>query len=909
MIILRLHITTYLLISLSVALSQAMPIPGDLTQPNIGYFEESRYTGNEDFFVQSPDGLLTLAKAGFNQHRNYSLARLLLRQLILRYPDYEHLDEAMYYLGRIYYQAEDYENAAGAFETAARVGKDADMIYQGTFWAGKSYFSLQKDELALKQFGAAMLMDLASEEATSLLFWIARTYFRLGRYEEASSLFQSQAFSGAHHQIAPYFYYFSTQSLLGLGDYTKAVSECREFLSTFPSHPLAPEIYFSLTLAYSNLDQPDSTLAFADSCLSRSSYCYHDSLGNLQLRPADEHVLMLSEKPELWWVDDVYFLYAWQSFLSGKTERAFYFLEHFSDYFPTSSWRFLGLYYAGTMAYEKGDFEQVAHLMTQFVDKFPQNPLAAHALYRKAWALHRLDQNKQACEVFESVQKKYPSSPLYAETLFSAAELNYYADTFDKSRENYLEIIQTFSKTSFYPDALYGAAWCYFQQKQYKDAYDYFELFKTQAVEGRQREIANFRAALALFYDGRYEKAIAAFEVFLQGNEADPFADQARFRIAEAYFELENYESAIESYQLLLKTYPDSPNAPRALAALGQTYFNQKKYRQAIQNLEQLEKYDNPLLQEEGWYLIERALFQLGVYSHPSDILRNYIKKHPNSERAPKLQKELAYYYYQNQQYHQAIEEYKNLILKYSGNPMQPEAEHMIGVCHFQLKDYDAAREWFGYVLKRRKETSFHAASRFYLGKILALEGNDRDAFKEFEAVVTDYPASKTAPLALQEIADSYSRLRKWDEAKLVIKRLIDNYPDSNNICSARLKLITIEIALGEPNELSKNLSALTRASCPEESMLEALSTMADFYFDNQNFKEAEDLFEEIYIKYSRFEEARCKALYKAARCAVFFKHYSVARDRLGLVLQGDCDYLNLIKESEKLLEIIKDNG
>lgn len=884
-----------------------------------GYGDEIWTQWNQGFFAESPDALLKLAVHAFHDQENETLAELFLRQLIARYPDAEQRDQAWYLLGRCYYNQGAFLEAAAAFEKCATATERDAYLFLGQFWAGKSYFAREEHERALQQFETAMRLEqLASADATALIFWIARTYFRLGRYQEASTMFESNILSGMHQNIAPYFYYFSIQSFLGLQDYNKVIRDGTYFLKNFPENALSSEIHYSIALAHFYQQEPDSVIVHTRAALIDYPYFEIDSTGTLVGRPPDEMTTAVSEEIEHWWVDDAYFLHAWMYYRTQQDSMAIEYLSQFNDYFSTSNWRFIALFFTGVLEYNQGNYERAVDVMTTFAERFPRSPLTNAALYRKGWALYQLGRNDDALAVFSSIKERAPSSPLLEELIFSLSELYYYEDHLEEALSNYLVVINAYPNASFYMDALYGAAWCFFREKDYQEAYDYFSLFldlyrqkfpedgnSTESNPyARINDIAEYRMGLSLFQLGRYEQAVDSFMQFLSNNINDPFADQAQFYIAEAHFELDDYDNAISSYKQVLDGYPASRTIPKALFGIGNAYFNQGKYRQAIQNFERLEAYDNQILMEEGWYLIERALYQLGVYKNPLDILRNYIRKHPESNKARKLQIELALYYFQSGEYLQAIEEYKNILMKYEDELLQSEAEYMIGLSYFKLKDYSASRTWFKRLLTRDATSNFAAQANYYLGRAYALEEDEMSAFEYYEKVIADFPQSDSAPLALYDLALHYEDLGKLDETSLMLNRLIADYPNSNVICDAKLKAIHIAIKQGQTDDLMRQLASLARTSCPDDYLLEANVTVANHFFDNFFYDDAEALFVEIYTDFSRFEEWRCEALYKAARCAIALKKYNVATTRIQQVLQSECDD-SLHRRAEKLLEII----
>jgi tol-pal system protein YbgF len=122
---------------------------------------------------------------------------------------------------------------------------------------------------------------------------------------------------------------------------------------------------------------------------------------------------------------------------------------------------------------------------------------------------------------------------------------------------------------------------------------------------GKNSEQKLYAFAKKLFDDGDKENARIQFENFINKYPKSDNADNARFWIADSYYFEKWFEKAILEYQKVLELYPTSNKL--AAARLKQGY----------------------------------AFAELGEKANARLILKELLKKHPNSNEAKFAQKKL----------------------------------------------------------------------------------------------------------------------------------------------------------------------------------------------------------------------------------------------------------------------------
>ena len=142
---------------------------------------------------------------------------------------------------------------------------------------------------------------------------------------------------------------------------------------------------------------------------------------------------------------------------------------------------------------------------------------------------------------------------------------------------------------------------------------------------------------------GPSEKLVSAEPGHNGGDKKSQDSPYALYASAKQYFDQGEYEPARELFQAILKKYPKSKNADNAQFWLGEIYYLEKWYEKAIleyqkvlENYPKGEKVTSALLKQG------LAFFNLGDKANARLILKELVRKHPDSNQAKIAKKKLT---------------------------------------------------------------------------------------------------------------------------------------------------------------------------------------------------------------------------------------------------------------------------
>ncbi|MDP2725675.1 MAG: tol-pal system protein YbgF [Syntrophales bacterium] len=125
----------------------------------------------------------------------------------------------------------------------------------------------------------------------------------------------------------------------------------------------------------------------------------------------------------------------------------------------------------------------------------------------------------------------------------------------------------------------------------------------------------------------------------------------------------------------------------------------------------------------------------------------------------------------------------------------KPDKESAYAAAYELFKDgkFDKAREAFLNFLKQYPDTEYSDNAQFWLAECFYFEKKYENAILEYEKVAKNYPDGDRVPHALLKQGISFLNLGDRASAKLILQRVISDYPNTNQARTAKAQLLTIK--------------------------------------------------------------------------------------------------------------------
>ncbi|MGM0451779.1 MAG: tol-pal system protein YbgF [Thermodesulfobacteriota bacterium] len=111
----------------------------------------------------------------------------------------------------------------------------------------------------------------------------------------------------------------------------------------------------------------------------------------------------------------------------------------------------------------------------------------------------------------------------------------------------------------------------------------------------------------------------------------------------------------------------------------------------------------------------------------------------------------------------------------------------------FDDGEHDPALQGFQIFLKKYEDSEKADNARFWIGEIYFEEKWYEKAILEYEKVINEYPEGNKVPAAYLKQGISFHKLGENANARLILKELIQKYPDSNEAKIAKRQIAKIE--------------------------------------------------------------------------------------------------------------------
>ncbi len=417
------------------------------------------------------------------------------------------------------------------------------------------------------------------------------------------------------------------------------------------------------------------------------------------------------------------------------------------------------------------------------------NSIYPFIVYYRGWAYYRLGDFNRAASIFEFYSSKFQGG-------------------------------------DFVDSALYMAGWCNFNLGRYENSIHYFASLSVS----RNRELAikaTFLKGKALRNLKKLKEASEVFKLIYQKYPKSDFADDSLFDYAEILADLGDVDGAAASYEKLIKSYRDSPLLEESYYRRAEVYFSAGRYFEAKEAF-----YDYRTAFPKG-KLFDAALYWGGYSAY---MLKEYfgavllweklIADYPKSPFYADALSKTAEIYMKNGDYKKSSALYKKLLAEYpreakilnvsdkleqlkflmmglskkeaelsakigtlGGAKTKAGRNAMIELARIYVmseKKMDFAYQMLKEVIaKGDPETS--AEAKYLMGEYFYRKGELVKAGKEFlEAAFTDPTNRDLMAASIYRAAVMMKLAKKYDDLRALVKRLEDNFPNTQWAVSGR---------------------------------------------------------------------------------------------------------------------------
>ncbi len=498
-------------------------------------------------------------------------------------------------------------------------------------------------------------------------------------------------------------------------------------------------------------------------------------------------------------------------------------------------------YFLGLSYYQFGDLDNAIRYLEETIriDPFDNN---ARIYLNKA--IEEKEFGREAVWIFNQGYKHYVYGE-YEEALGKFKESAQKNPKYEKTR---IFLMRTYFHLNQMDDylkerekiggnSLFDIDW---EKEYYQLSYNYYSLGDYVSALDKLSEViavnpdyleARFLIAETLYRLEKYEDANQHYKYIINNYIDSEFYQNALLGSGWCSYLLEDYNYAEMVLELLIKNYPRSTLYLEGVYKLGRVYFKQKKYLNVINLYEKILDLDiSPFDEYDIKFVLGESYFWENLFDkakkHFDDIIRN------NS--GFELINETKYYYsfilYKEGNYQESRNILEELLKKESN--IKNDSLYLLARVLLEQKEYDKVIEINSALVNTVKDNTILERIYFDIGLAYSRKGEDKEAVRYFERVISQYPDGELFQISTMELAQSYYKLGQYKDV-----------------------LLTLE-GIDSEEALELKLDAATKLDNGDEDILTIYQEISDKYEDDSLLREA--YFVQAKSKYERgeFQEA-----------------------------------------------------
>ena len=771
--------------------------------------QPSPHSHNDEVMMQNLEYYIAVCATESNDKD----AEQLLLGYFKKYHETDKRRLIYFYLGKYYYQNNNYTDAATYLAKVKVTDLDNDQIYDYKFELGYAYFTKKKFTEAKPMFAA--IKDIKDKYFYPANYYYSFICFYTKDYNEALKGFLLVEDSKMYSTVIPY---YIAQIYFIKKDYDKVVTYVTASLEKDVLYK--EEMKFLLGQTYFQQSNYTAALPLLEEYISKSTkarkediyqlaYCQYQTGAYIKAVENFKQLNLLTEKlgqNATYALGDCYlktsqkdkarsafqsaasmdydeaikqnslFNYGKLSFELGYSTDAIQSFENYLDKYPSGAYVDETNELLAAALVQTKNYERAYHIMETLKS---QSPLIQQAYqkvtYFRAVELYNDSKLEEANTLCDKSLKNPLDVDLQALAIYLKAEIEYNQGDYPQAQTNYQRFAQ-FSTPSLERKgeaskfrADYGAAYCYFKQKNYSDAANYFASAITEsnhtvdakgktallpdlylryadcefvtknydkAIEGYSKiadsrwnaaDYAQFRKGVIYGLQNKSSDKIEAMNVLITQFPTSNYLDQAYYETGETYLETGNNSAARAAYQNVITKYPNSTLLTKAYLKTAIIDYNSGKKEQSIDDYQAVVR-QFPKSKEAQQSL--DALKDIYVEIGKPDAYIEFVNNHSDIKISSSTQDSLIYQSadnaYQANDCAKATELYATYLTKFPNGLFSSEAHWNRTECLLKVKDFTAALVDFDAIIQNKY-------SRYYEKSLLRASGIAFYELKDYE--------------------------------------------------------------------------------------------------------------------------------------------------------------------------------
>ncbi len=346
----------------------------------------------------------------------------------------------------------------------------------------------------------------------------------------------------------------------------------------------------------------------------------------------------------------------------------------------------------------------------------------------------------------------------------------------------------------------------------------------------------------------RLADANVAFEQMVTGFTGHPRLAKAVDHVADAYRENRKYAEALDIYQYAVDAEPDAEHAIDSQMGIARIYILMEDYEAAQAATDKL--FTDYAEHENIAKVIHLLAYE---YHHKAkndhkalELYQQVVSNWPEAKDAIRAQMGIAKIYIERRDDPNAQAAIDKLITDYGQRDGIAKAVDNVADKYRGIRRYQSALGLYQLVIDKWPDSKHAIQSQASVARCYIVLGDDSKAADAIDKLITDYAQSDGIAKAVDNVADKYRGIKRYQSALGLYQLVIDRWPDSKHAIQSQASIARCYIALGDDTNAADAIDILITDFAGNSDLSEVLSDIADEYDQWGRYVEAKQLYKEV---------------------------------------------------------------
>ncbi len=407
-------------------------------------------------------------------------------------------------------------------------------------------------------------------------------------------------------------------------------------------------------------------------------------------------------------------------------------------------------YYLGWIALKEKQEATAEQHFAVVAGTYPKDSLGPDAALQLGLVQIAQEKFQEARNTFDRLIKTYPEHPRMDLAVFSFGVANARMDRWREAAPQFEKIAEDFPKSEIADRAVYEWAWCEKGMKKNAEAVERYQYLLKTYPQSELRHKATTEMAELTYGAGKFDEAIAQLTNTLARLTDPTVKEQTLYRLGTAYYNKGDFEDSAKTFEGFVKQYPKSDLRGSALFQAGESRMKVKEMNVARDHFLAASRINSlpPSLKESVMLRLGEVQGLTKQWRESAATYMHLLKAFPESKWIRNARFGMAWAFEKQNQFPQAMAEYKAVIDPKGKDLLSARAQFQIGECLFAQKKYDEAIRELVPVQVSYRYKDWAAKALLETGRIMEAKGDKAGAIAQFKEVLKKFPNDNAAVVA-----------------------------------------------------------------------------------------------------------------------------------------------------------------